>query len=520
MPPNRGRGISRFPRSSADPPPPRGGMGARVQELFRHTGSELLSRIRSREVSAVEAARSCLERIEATDRTFGAFRRVLRESALAQARAIDEALARGSDPGPLAGVPVAVKDVICLAGIPTTCGSRILESFVPTFDATVTRRLKEAGAVLIGKTNMDEFAMGSSTENSAFEKTRNPWDPGRVPGGSSGGSAAAVAAEQVPMALGSDTGGSIRQPAAFCGIPALKPTYGRVSRYGLVAFASSLDQVGPFGKSVEDVARLLGVIAGPDPRDSTCSTHPVPDYVAELSRGIEGLRIGVPREYFPSGLDPEIRDAIEGTLDRAGKLGAAIEEVSLPHTDYSIPTYYILATAEASSNLARYDGARYGYRDRTARELSDLYRRSRSRGFGSEVKRRIMLGTYVLSSGYYDAYYFKAQKVRTLLKGDFDEAFKRVDLIATPTVPSPAFRFGEKTEDPLQMYLSDVFTATMNLVGVPALSLPCGVSREGLPIGMQIVGPPFREAEVLRAAATLEQDLGFRSRHRPAAVDR
>ena len=490
-----------------------------VEEIFRHTGTALLARIRSRELSASEVTRACLDRIDAVEPRLMAFRRVFREEALRRAGSIDDAFARGADPGPLAGLPVAVKDIICVAGTPATCGSRILEHFVPIFDATVIERLQNAGAVVIGKTNMDEFAMGSSTENSAFEKTRNPWALDRVPGGSSGGSAAAVASDEVPAALGTDTGGSIRQPAAFCGVPGLKTTYGRVSRFGLVAFASSLDQIGPFGKSVEDVARLLAVIAGHDPRDSTSSPVPVPDYLGELSRGLEGLRIGVPREYFPAGLDAGVEGVVRDALERARRLGAALEEVSLPHAEYAIPTYYILATAEASSNLARYDGARYGFRDREARELSEMYRRSRSKGFGPEVKRRIMLGTYVLSSGYYDAYYLKAQKVRTLLRRDFEEAFGKVDLIATPTAPTPAFRFGEKTEDPLEMYLSDIFTATINLVGVPALSLPCGASREGLPIGMQLIGRPFGEADILRAAAALEVELDFRSGHRPRAVD-
>jgi len=490
-----------------------------MRELFRLTGSEQVSLIRSREISAEEATRACLARMEAVEPRVLAFRCVLRDAALSDARAIDAAFSRGEDPGPLAGLPIAIKDVICLAGHPTTCGSRTLGGFIPAFDATVIERLRNAGAVLFGKTNMDEFAMGSSTENSAYEKTRNPWDLGRVPGGSSGGSAAAVAADMVPLALGSDTGGSIRQPAAFCGVPGLKTTYGRVSRFGLVAFASSLDQIGPFGKSVEDIARSLAVIAGQDPHDSTSASVPVPDYVEELSRGLAPLRIGVPREYFPRGLDSQVGDAVRFVLDRARALGARVEEISLPHTDYAIPTYYILATAEASSNLARYDGVRYGFRAAGAKDLAEMYRRSRSAGFGKEVRRRIMLGTYVLSSGYYDAYYLKAQKVRTLLRNDFVEAFQQVDLIITPTTPSVAFRFGEKTEDPLQMYLSDIFTATINLVGIPALSLPCALSREGLPIGLQVVGPPFGEARLLSAAAALESDLNFRARHRPKALD-
>jgi aspartyl-tRNA(Asn)/glutamyl-tRNA(Gln) amidotransferase subunit A len=490
-----------------------------VQELHRLTGTEILSLVRSRQISAVEAARSCLDRIEKIDGKLLAFRSVFREEALARAGEVDRALARGADPGPLAGLPVALKDLICLAGHPTTCGSGGLRNFVSPYDATAAARLRGAGAVILGKTNMDEFAMGSSTESSGYEKTRNPWNLERVPGGSSGGSAAAVAADLVPVALGSDTGGSIRQPAAFCGLAGLKTTYGRVSRYGLVAFASSLDQIGPLGKCVEDLARLLSVIAGRDARDSTSSDLPVPDYPGALRRGVAGRRIGVPREYFPAGLDGEVSAAVRRALDRLVDLGAHPEEISLPHTEYTIPAYYILATAEASSNLARYDGARYGLRERASGDLEEMYRRSRSEGFGAEVKRRIMLGTFVLSSGYYDAYYLKAQRVRTLLKRDFDEAFRKVELIVTPTAPTTAFRFGEKTGDPLEMYLSDIFTATMNLAGLPALSLPCGVSGEGLPIGLQIVGPPFAEAEVLRAGAALEEALEFRRRHRPTGLD-
>ena len=404
-----------------------------MEDLHRRTATELLSLIRSRQVPAVEAARSCLDRIESLDTKLLAFRTVFREEALARAGAVDRALARGADPGPLAGLPVAVKDVICLAGHPTTCGSAILRDFVPPFDATVIERLGQAGAVFVGKTNMDEFAMGSSTENSGYEKTRNPWDLERVPGGSSGGSAAAVAAGLVPVSLGSDTGGSIRQPAAFCGLPGLKATYGRVSRYGLVAFASSLDQIGPFAGNVEDLARILAVIAGHDPRDSTTSSHPVPDYLSALERGVAGMRVGVPKEYFPGGLDPEVGTAVRQALDRLAGLGASVEEISLPHTEYAIPVYYILAPAEASSNLARYDGARYGRRDPGARDLGEMVRRSRSGGFGAEVKRRIMLGTFVLSSGYYEAYYRKAQKARTLLRQDFERAFLKVDLVVTPS---------------------------------------------------------------------------------------
>jgi aspartyl-tRNA(Asn)/glutamyl-tRNA(Gln) amidotransferase subunit A len=490
-----------------------------MADLHRQTAGQVLARIRSREISAAEAVSASLERIERHDASLGAFRCVLKDDALARARAVDACFARGEDPGPLAGLPVAVKDVLTLRDHPTTCGSRILEDFVAPYDATVIERLHRSGAVIVGKTNMDEFAMGSSTENSAYEKTRNPWDPARVPGGSSGGSAAAVAAEMVPVSLGTDTGGSIRQPAAFCGVAGLKTTYGRVSRFGLVAFASSLDQIGPFARSVADLGLTLRIIAGHDPRDSTSAAVEVPDFAAASGGDLKGLRLGIPKEYFPPGLDPEIAGALKSALQKAEALGARVEEVSLPHTDYAIPTYYIIATAEASSNLARYDGARYGFRSPEADDLASMYRLSRSAGFGKEVKRRIMLGTYVLSSGYYDAYYLKAQKVRTLLRRDFEKAFEKVDLIATPTTPSTAFRFGDKTDDPLQMYLSDIFTATINLAGLPALSLPCGLSRQGLPIGLQLIGPAFGEERLLRAGAALESDLGFRDRHRPAALD-
>ncbi len=490
-----------------------------MSDLHHHTAGRILGLIRSREISAVEAVSACLDRIARLDGRLGAFRLVLKDDALARARAVDARFARGEDPGPLAGLPVAVKDVLSLRDHPTTCGSRILENFVSPYDATAIERLHDAGAVIVGKTNMDEFAMGSSTENSAYEKTRNPWDPDRVPGGSSGGSAAAVAAEMVPVSLGTDTGGSIRQPAAFCGVAGLKSTYGRVSRYGLVAFASSLDQIGPFARSVADLGLVLRSIAGRDPRDSTSAAAEVPDFTGGSGSPLKSLRLGIPREYFPPGLDPEIAGAVRAALQQAEGLGARVEEVSLPHTDYAIPTYYIIATAEASSNLARYDGARYGYRSPDAGDLASMYRRSRNAGFGKEVKRRIMLGTYVLSSGYYDAYYLKAQKVRTLLRQDFERAFEKVDLIATPTTPSTAFRFGDKTDDPLQMYLSDIFTATINLAGLPALSLPCGLSREGLPIGLQLIGPAFGEQPLLRAGAALEETLGFRDRHRPAGLD-
>jgi aspartyl-tRNA(Asn)/glutamyl-tRNA(Gln) amidotransferase subunit A len=473
------------------------------------TLSELVTLISTRQVSALEVCRARLRAIHRDDDRVRGFRAVLGREAEAEAERIDRDLAAGRDPGALAGVPIAVKDVLCTRGAPTTCGSRILERFVPAFDATCVERLRRAGAVIIGKTNMDEFAMGSSTENSAFETTRNPWDLERVPGGSSGGSAAVVAARMVPAALGTDTGGSIRQPASFCGVTGLKPTYGRVSRYGLVAFASSLDQVGPFGCTVEDVAIVLQAISGHDPRDATSATEPVPDFRADLARGARGLRIGVPREYFAGGIDPEVETSVRAALRTAEEQGATLQEISLPHTEYAIPTYYILATAEASSNLARYDGVRYGLRAPGAVDLSSLYLATRGSGFGAEVKRRIMLGTYVLSAGYYDAYYLKAQKVRTLIRRDFEQAFASVDAIVTPTCPTAAFRLGEKADDPLAMYLSDIFTVTINLAGLPGLSIPCGLTRDRLPIGLQVVGRWFDEPTVLRLGAAIESALRF-----------
>ena len=482
--------------------------------LTGRTVGEIRSLVASGEASAVEVCRAHLDRARALEPRLKAFRALLEEDALREAARVDRERAEGRAPGPLAGVPIAVKDVLCVRGAPATCGSRILENHVPIYDATCVARLRGAGAVILGKTNMDEFAMGSFTENSAFEKISNPWALDRVPGGSSGGSAAAVAAREVPAALGTDTGGSIRQPAALCGVPGMKPTYGRVSRYGLVAFASSLDQAGPFGRTVEDVARVLQVIAGHDPADSTSARVDVPDYLAGLRRGASGLRLGVPAEYFKGGMDPEVEASVRSALRLAEGLGARLEEISLPHTDYAIPTYYIIATAEASSNLARYDGVRYGHRAGGARQLGPLYVRTRTEGFGAEVKRRIMLGTYVLSSGYYDAYYLKGQRVRTLIRRDFERAFEKVDAILTPTTPTPAFRFGDKTDDPLAMYLSDIYTVTINLAGLPGISIPCGLTRERLPIGLQIIGRRFDEETVLRLAAALEGELKFH-RHQP-----
>ncbi|MBI3112297.1 MAG: Asp-tRNA(Asn)/Glu-tRNA(Gln) amidotransferase subunit GatA [Ignavibacteriales bacterium] len=428
---------------------------------------------------------------------------VFPERALEQARSVDKKLSAGTA-GPLAGMVMTVKDVICQKGEKVTCGSKILENFVSPYDATVVERLRSADAILLGKTNMDEFAMGSSTENSAFGRVKLPQDESRVPGGSSGGSAVAVKAGISTTSLGSDTGGSIRQPAAFTGVVGLKPTYGRVSRFGLVAFASSFDSIGPFALTTKDAARVLGVIAGYDPADSTSVNVPVPDYGASLNKEVKGLRVGIPGEYFTDALDSEIRAAIERRLDVLRSNGAVIREVSLPHTEYTIATYYILATAEASSNLARYDGARYGFRAGGVKDLTEMYVQSRSKGFGPEVKRRIMLGTYVLSAGYYDAYYRKGQKVRRLIQNDFIEAFKNVDCLITPTTPSTSFKAGEKSNDPLQMYLSDVFTTSANLAGIPGISIPCGTDQQGLPIGLQILGKQFDEATILRVADFLE----------------
>jgi aspartyl-tRNA(Asn)/glutamyl-tRNA(Gln) amidotransferase subunit A len=413
---------------------------------------------------------------------------------------------------PLAGIPLAIKDVICTKGVPTTCSSRILEHFVPPYDASVMRKLDDAGAVVLGKTNMDEFAMGSSTENSAFRKTRNPWNLECVPGGSSGGSAAAVAADMCAGALGTDTGGSIRQPGGFCGIAALKPTYGRVSRYGLVAFASSLDQIGPLTKDVRDAAILLGAIAGHDPLDSTSVEISVPDYEAALTGDVRGLKIGIPAEYFIEGMDPEVEAAIREAVTTLEGLGAVRVPVTLPHTEYAIATYYLVATAEASSNLGRYDGVKYGYRTPTSENLIDMYMKTRREGFGAEVKRRIMLGTYALSAGYYDAYYLKALKVRTLIRQDFSRAFEACDVMLTPTSPTAAFRLGEKVEDPLQMYLADVFTISANLAGVPGMSINCGFTGAGLPIGLQVIGKPFDEGTILKVAHAYEQATPWRTR--------
>jgi len=461
------------------------------------SATEIAHRVAARDVSAEEVTRAHLDRIAEADGRIDAFLHVAPERALAQARRIDADVAAGRTPPPLAGVPVAVKDVLDVEDVPTTCGSRILDGYRPPFTATAVARLEAAGAVVLGKTNMDEFAMGSSTENSAFKPTRNPWARDRVPGGSSGGSAAAVAAGMAPAALGSDTGGSIRQPAAMCGVVGLKPTYGRVSRYGLVAFASSLDQVGPIARSVEDVARMAEVLCGWDPCDATSARIDVPVFTSGLGGGAAGLRVGVPWRFLAAGVDEGIMGAFRAAIDALRSAGAVVVDVDLPHVSYAIATYYIVATAEASSNLARYDGVRYGLRAGGA-DLRRMYGETRDRGFGPEVKRRIILGTFVLSSGYYDAYYLRAQKVRTLIRRDFEQAFATSDVIATPTSPIPAFRLGEKTADPLQMYLADIFTVPANLAGIPGLSLPCGFAG-GLPAGLQLLGRPFDEATLLRA---------------------
>jgi aspartyl-tRNA(Asn)/glutamyl-tRNA(Gln) amidotransferase subunit A len=486
---------------------------ARLEEL---SVRDAAARVRRREVSAVDLTRAALARIAAVEPAVGAFLTLAEVEAMAAAEAVDRRVAAGQDPGPLAGVPIGVKDIICTAGLRTTAASRILEHFVPAYDATVTARLRAAGAVIVGKLNCDEFAMGSSTENSALGRTRNPWDPERVPGGSSGGSAAAVAARECHAALGTDTGGSVRLPAAFCGVAGLKPTYGRVSRYGVIAYASSLDQVGPIGRDVADVALVLEAIAGHDPADSTSSPRAVPPFSAALGGKIQGLRLGLPREYFVEGMQPEVEAAVRAAVEELRRLDATVEPISLPHTDYAIAAYYLIATAEASSNLARYDGVRYGLRAPGRDALWDMYEKSRASGFGTEVKRRIMLGTYALSAGYYDAYYLKAQRVRTLIRMDFQKALEHCDALVTPVAPTTAFRLGEKTEDPLTMYLSDIFTISVNLAGLPALALPCGFDGAGLPVGLQVIGRPFDETTVLRIGHAYEQATAWHTRRPPS----
>jgi len=470
------------------------------------TISSVRKALQTREISARELAKEFFGRIERRNPELNAYLALSPERAYAQADRVDAAISRGERLPPLAGVPIAIKDVISTRGVQTTCGSKILETYVPPYDATAIERLEGAGAVLLGKTNCDEFAMGSSTENSAYGPVRNPVALDRVPGGSSGGSAAAVAAGLAVAALGTDTGGSIRQPGACCGIPALMPTYGRVSRYGLIAFASSLDRIGPFAGNVADAAAVMSVIAGHDANDSTSAPVPVPDYAAELEKPVRELRIGVPEDYFGEGLDQEVRAKVQAAIVRLEELGCRRVPLQMPHTDYAIATYYIVATAEASSNLARYDGVRYGLRVPGA-TLMEMYRNTREQGFGNEVKRRIMLGTYALSAGYYDAYYLRAQKVRSLIARDFAEAFQKVDAIITPTAPTPAFRLGEKTADPLQMYLADIYTVTGSLAGVPGISVPCGKTAAGLPVGLQIFGPHFSEGRVLQLAHAYEKSM-------------
>jgi len=463
------------------------------------------SAVQERKTTALALAEAHYQRIQREDGQIGAYLTLSKERALEQADRIDRMAAEGKSLPPLGGVPAGIKDVMSTRGVRTTAGSKILEKYIPPYDCTAVARLETAGAVVLGKMNCDEFAMGSSNENSAYHPVRNPRDLSRVPGGSSGGSAAAVAADMAVFTLGSDTGGSIRQPASFCGVVGLMPTYGRVSRYGLIAFASSLDHIGPLTRTVKDAALVLRTIAGRDAMDSTSAEVPVPDYVAELEKPVRGLKLGVAKEYFGDGLGDEVRQAVEAAIDKLKALGCEVVPVSLPHTPYAIPTYYLIATAEASSNLARYDGVRYSHRARGVKTLSEMYRRSRDEGFGAEVKRRIMLGTYALSAGYYDAYYLKAQKVRTLLTRDFEEAFQKVDAIVTPTSPTAAFRLGEKSNDPLAMYLADVYTVTADLAGIPGISIPCGETKEKLPIGLQILGKHFDEATILRVAHAFEQ---------------
>jgi aspartyl-tRNA(Asn)/glutamyl-tRNA(Gln) amidotransferase subunit A len=464
--------------------------------------------VRQADLTVREICEAFLARTAQTDRKVKAFLRLDEDSILSQADDLDRGLREGRiESGPLTGVPVAVKDVIITRDMETTCGSKILQGYHPPYDATAVKRLKAHGAIIFGKTNCDEFAMGSSNENSAYFPTRNPWDPERVPGGSSGGSAACVAARQAPAALGTDTGGSIRQPAAFCGVVGIKPTYGRVSRYGLVAFASSLDQIGPFGGNVRDTAAVLQALAGPDPHDGTTSQLDPGNYIEGLKKDISGLRVGIVKEWMGRGLDNQIRDSVNSSVRRLESLGCSIHEVSLPNSEHAIATYYIIAPAEASSNLARYDGVKYAFRSPRHQDLKSMYTATRSEGFGEEVKRRIMLGTYVLSAGYYDAYYLKASQVRRLLQQDYLNAFQAVDVLVGPTTPTVSFKLGEKIDDPLEMYLSDIYTVTANLAGIPGLSMPCGISQEGLPIGLQLLGPHFKEGRLLRLAHALEQDL-------------
>ena len=476
----------------------------KIQELTAHQIHKLLIK---KEISCQEVVLEIFKSIEEKEKDIHAYLSLNQEKVILQAKSIDEKIKRGEPLLSLEGIPIAIKDNMCISGEKTTCASKILENFISPYDATVIKKLKEKGLIFIGKTNMDEFAFGSSTENSYFGATHNPHNLERVPGGSSGGSAAAVASAEATLALGSDTGGSIRQPAAFCGVVGLKPTYGSVSRFGLVAFASSLDQIGPLTKDVTDSALLMNIIAGYDPLDSTSVNKPVPDYTKTLIPEVKGVKIGIPREYFISGIEQEVEDNVKKSIKLLEEAGAELQEISLPHTEYGIATYYIIATAEASANLERFDGIRYGYRSKNSETLAQLYENSRAEGFGAEAKRRIMLGTYVLSAGYYDAYYRKGQRVRTLIKEDFDQAFKKVDVILTPTSPTTAFEIGEKINDPLKMYLADIFTVSANLAGIPAISVPCGLSKEKLPIGLQIIGSAFGEEKIFQIAFALEQKM-------------
>ena len=485
--------------------------------LYELTIHELHDLLVKKEVTSREATEALYRRIKEVDKKLRAYLLLTEEEAYRQADQVDRKIAKGEEIGDLSGIPMGLKDILCTRGIRTTCGSKILENYVPFYDGTVVKKLRERNAVFLGKLNMDEFAMGSSTENSGFQITRNPWNLDRIPGGSSGGSAAAVAADECIAALGTDTGGSIRQPASCCGVVGIKPTYGRVSRYGLVAFASSLDQIGPITKDVKDCAILMNAISGYDPYDSTSVNTEVPDYKQSLIKDVKGIRIGIPKEYFIEGIDPDVEKAVTQAIDLFGKWGAEVKRVSLPHTDYAVAIYYIIATAEASSNLARYDGVKYGLRSKGYRDLMEMYTQTRAKGFGQEVKRRIILGTYVLSAGYYEAYYRKASQVRTLMRKDFEDAFRQVDVILAPTAPTPAFRIGEKTEDPLQMYLSDIFTIPVNIAGIPGISIPCGFSRENLPIGLQMMGKHFDEGMLLRVAYAFEQNTDFHLK-KPAPI--
>jgi aspartyl-tRNA(Asn)/glutamyl-tRNA(Gln) amidotransferase subunit A len=480
-------------------------------ELYQLTIHELQEKLKNREISSEEITASVFRRVDAVEDRVRSYITLMRDSALEQAKEADLRIKKGESE-PLTGIPIALKDIICTKGVTTTCGSKILHNFIPPYDATITRKLREAGAVFVGKANMDEFAMGSSTETSHFAITRNPWDLERIPGGSSGGSATAVAADECIASLGSDTGGSIRQPASLCGVVGMKPTYGRVSRFGLIAFASSLDQIGPFTKDVEDCAIMMNAISGYDPNDSTSVPVEVPDYRSFIGKDIKGWKVGIPREYFVEGIDPEISASVNEAIRVIKNLGAECIDISLPHTQYCLAVYYIIAPAEASSNLARYDGVKYGFRAKDAKDLMDMYKKTRSEGFGAEVKRRIMIGTYALSSGYYDAYYKKASQVRTLIKRDFEEALKKCDVIVTPTSPTLAFKIGEKMDDPLQMYLSDIFTISTNLAGMPGLSVPCGFSASGLPIGLQFLAGHFEEGKLLRIASAYEKGAKIEKR--------